>query len=83
MFDVIGVAQDKHYQVALANALASIRGIEHKEDAESAAIVALLEQEPITMDDCIDTMRKAVERQRNRIRKIARNETSIEELFND
>jgi hypothetical protein len=80
MFDVIGVAQDQKYKLSLSNALASIYGIENKEDAESSAIVALLEEEPITLDDCIDCMKRAIGRFRNHSRKIYDNETSINEL---
>lgn len=80
MFDVIGVSQNKEYKVSLENALASVRGIENKEDAESCAIVALLEEEPITLGDCIDCMKRAVERFRNNYRKIDNHEMSIREL---
>ena len=80
MFDVIGVTLDKRYKLALDNALATIRGIENKEDAESCAIVALLEEEPITTDDCIDCMKRAIERFRNSLRRVAKHETSIDEL---
>ena len=81
MFDVIGVTQNSKYRLALSNALASIRGVENREDAESSAIVALLEEEPITPEDCIDCMKRAINRFKNNARKIYRNETSINELM--
>lgn len=81
MIDVLEICNDKNYKLALANALASVRGIENKEDAESSAIVALLEQEPITIEDCITCMKRAIYRFNNHNRRIMSHETSINEIF--
>jgi len=81
MIDVLEICNHKDYRLALANAIAPIKGLENKEDAESFAIVAMLEQEPITMDDCISCMRRAIDRFRHVQRRIVSHETSINELF--
>ena len=81
MIDVLEICNHKDYRLALANAIASVKGVENKEDAESCAIVAMLEQEPITMDDCIICMRRAIDRFKHVQRKITSHETSINELF--
>lgn len=81
MIDVIEITHNPKYRLALVNALCAIRGREDKEDAKSCAIVALLEQEPITIDDCIACMKKAIERYRWSLRKLSSHETSIANLF--
>lgn len=79
--NVLEVYNHKDYQLALKNAIAPIKGIENREDAESCAIVAILEQNPITLEDCIACMKRAIDRFRHVQRKITSHETSINELF--
>lgn len=81
MIDVIEITNNTKYLTALNNAIWPIKGRENKEDAEACAIVALLEQEPITIDDCIKCMKRAVGRFRWELHKTTSHETSIANLF--
>lgn len=79
MIDVAQIIQHKDYRTALSNILKSVHGAENKEDAESCAIVAMLEEEPDGMAECIACMKRAIERFRNNARKIERHEMSYYE----
>lgn len=65
---------DKQVQETIKAALSFIHGREHKEDAEMAAYEALACEQPISPDDACDCARQAIERYKNRVRKIARHE---------
>lgn len=82
MIDVIEIISDPKYKHALNKCLAFVKGIENKEDANSCAIVALLEEEPITIDDCIVVMQRAIWRENKKRNNILNREHSIDESLN-